>query len=124
MARRKKQKVHYLDPEDISVEIPLLELVQLEVSLLKLIQTLHEAGVAAVHNRMSDMASDDDPDYLLETAIDMYNEILEKQQEALDAFLGEDLELDNPESLVEEEIEEMEQIILESDKDRNSQTLH
>ncbi|HOE10242.1 MAG TPA: hypothetical protein PLQ35_05540 [bacterium] len=122
---RKNKPTHYLNPMDMSVEIPLLELVQLEVSLLKLIQTLHEAGIEAVHRQISEMSPKEDPALLIDGAAEIYNEIVEKQQEMLDDFLNEALEdEESPDEIGEEEEKELEEFFLENEKDSSSSTMH
>ncbi len=122
---RKNKPTHYLNPMDMSVEIPLLELVQLEVSLLKLIQTLHEAGIEAVHRQISEMSPKEDPALLIEGAAEIYNEIVEKQQEMLDDFLSDAMEdEESPDEIGEEDEKELEEFFLENEKDSPSSTMH
>ncbi|HPA44551.1 MAG TPA: hypothetical protein PK395_02215 [bacterium] len=122
---RKNKPTHYLNPMDMSVEIPLLELVQLEVSLLKLIQTLHEAGVSAVHRQITDMSPNEDPEMLVQGAVEIYNEIVEKQQEMLDDFLSDGTEDEESlDEIGEADEEELEEFFLENEKDSPPSTMH
>jgi len=113
----------YLDASEIQVEIPLEQMVHLEVSLLGLMQMFHEAGVNAVYQRIIQLNPEEDPESALEDAVDLYNELVEGQHEALEESLSEELEDDLDESSEEEGADE-EGSLFDEDKGPASSTLH
>ncbi len=83
-----------MDPWDVSVDLPIWQLVQLEVSMLKLVQMFHETGVNAICRQMQEIAPVDDPEIYIEQAIDTYNAMIEEQEQELDEFMAGDDEFE------------------------------
>ena len=120
-----KTPTQYLDPSEILVEVPLQQLVHLEVSLLGLIQTFHEAGVNAVYQRILELDPEENPESALEDAVDLYNELVEQQHQAVEEFLGEDIDSDeHADNLSEEDQTDTERFLFDEDKGPASSTLH
>ncbi len=120
---KEKTPTEYLDASEIQVEMPLEQMVHLEVSLLGLIQMFHEAGVNAVYQRIIQLNPKEDPESALEDAVELYNELVEQQHEALEESLSEDLE-EEIDELSEEEGADEEGSLFDDDKGPASSTLH
>ena len=115
----------YLDPTEILVEVPLEQLVHLEVSLLAMIQTFHEAGVNAVYQRIIELDPEEDPESVLDDAVDLYNDLVQQQQKALEEYLSDETEPDEETGdLSEEDRLEAEPPLFDEDENPPSTTLH
>ncbi len=120
-----------MDPWDVKVTVPIWQLVQLEVSMLKLVQMFHEAGVNSICQQMYEMHPDEDPETFIEQAIETYNNLIERQQDTLDDILDgvEDLEFEEDLEDVEEDLFDVEEEnaqphLFDIKKDKSSETLH
>jgi hypothetical protein len=124
MAKRKKQ-TESLDPSDIMVVVPLPELAHLEVSLLRLLQTFHEAGVNAVYQKILQLKPDQDSESAVQDAVGLYNQLVEEQRRALEGYLSGEAEPDEEENdLSEEERIDTERPLFGADKGFTPPTVH
>jgi len=124
MAKRKKT-TQCLDPSEITVGVPLLQLVHLEVSLLRLIQTFHEAGVNAVYQKITQLDPGEDPEVAAQDAVDLYNQLIEGQQAALEEYLSDQEELEEQaEEISDGDHPDKQRSLFDSDKGPTPPTVH